>query len=524
MARFNGPDRTLLDQLIASFEQLVERILTRVAKAAANLLGGTASTVPADHVHPDDLNVIRTIWDKTVDGELVPALERVFETAAGVTAQGASKAASKRRRKLAKQQQPAVEPTVEDIVAAITAPPPEAFMRDARNRLVGIGDQLWQHTREELAQGIEAGDDMRRLAARVQAAAGVTGPRAMVIARTEVVAANNAASLAQARMLGNNVIKEWLATNDLRTRPAHKEADGQRRKINDKFEVGGLPLAFPGDPTGPPDLVVACRCSLAFDVDDDALDEALTAAVLVAARSGYDEEHDVKRDTGGKFAKVDTRGERGLVEADAGYVAAAGDATPWIHENVMALTFSSRGAGHGDGSLAEIVDHQFPGMPQVGTRSDVDEAIDGGWAEIWRGSPSVESVAALRTSPDFTPGTGLYGNGIYGSTSIHTATSFAKGGPRVRMAVNPKAKTVTYNDLLKEMRAFTPPGGGSPLLSKMTSELLSDPGRFAAARGYDAIFVTGERDGGYDPSGQPVNADQFVVLNRSVLLIEDSDR
>lgn len=52
----------------------------------------------------------------------------------------------------------------------------------------------------------------------------------------------------------------WLATDDNRTRRTHDEADGQRVPINAPFIVGGAELLFPGDPSGPPQEIIQCRC------------------------------------------------------------------------------------------------------------------------------------------------------------------------------------------------------------------------------------------------------------------------
>ena len=63
------------------------------------------------------------------------------------------------------------------------------------------------------------------------------------------------------------MVKEWLATPDARTRETHRVADGQRVPLTDQFTVGGAALMFPGDPTGPPDQVINCRCSIAYVFD-----------------------------------------------------------------------------------------------------------------------------------------------------------------------------------------------------------------------------------------------------------------
>lgn len=54
----------------------------------------------------------------------------------------------------------------------------------------------------------------------------------------------------------------WLSTDDDRTRETHRIADGQRVPLGSPFIVGGAELMFPGDPTGPPQECIQCRCSL----------------------------------------------------------------------------------------------------------------------------------------------------------------------------------------------------------------------------------------------------------------------
>lgn len=84
--------------------------------------------------------------------------------------------------------------------------------------------------------------------------------RAERVARTNVIAVNNAA--AQNVYEENGVEKhEWLATNDDRTRDDHADADGQVQPIREPFIVGGEELMYPGDPSGSPENTIQCRCT-----------------------------------------------------------------------------------------------------------------------------------------------------------------------------------------------------------------------------------------------------------------------
>jgi hypothetical protein len=89
--------------------------------------------------------------------------------------------------------------------------------------------------------------------------------RARTVARTEVVGAyNGGLHDAFAMIVANDPdtewVKRWLATEDQRTRPDHREADGQTVPFAQPFIVGGYQMMYPHDPDGPPHEVINCRC------------------------------------------------------------------------------------------------------------------------------------------------------------------------------------------------------------------------------------------------------------------------
>lgn len=210
-----------------------------------------------------------------------------------------------------------------------------------------------------------------------------------------------------------------------------------------------------------------------------------------------------------------------------------------------------------DVALAEVAAKQgFDGLPQIGTAAELDDAVASGWTEVWRGvQGSSQSTAAaingrLRTGA-YEPGRGLYGNGWYTSVRRITAenyrgrepkTNFPAGGgadfelsdldgpqepdSMVRFAISPQARVVEYDEL-KSLRDKWLAGqaGKNPELRAYFSDL----GRFASALGYDAFRVPGSAggDGGYYPGWEeaddPGGADQFVILNRTAVLIQRAE-
>src|SRR5260221_1778727 len=100
----------------------------------------------------------------------------------------------------------------------------------------------------ELADGVEAGESIAQLSARVDDLylAEIIPNRSQVISSTEVVAASNWGSQEAAKASDLSLDKVWLATNDGHTRPDHREANEQTVGMDEPFEVVGQQLMYPG--------------------------------------------------------------------------------------------------------------------------------------------------------------------------------------------------------------------------------------------------------------------------------------
>lgn len=91
--------------------------------------------------------------------------------------------------------------------------------------------------------------------------------RAERIARTEINSAANWGHYEGANTISKTtglvLQKVWMAVGDQRTRDTHDAIDGER-VMNDQTFTNGL--RFPGDPSGPADEIVMCRCTFAHEV------------------------------------------------------------------------------------------------------------------------------------------------------------------------------------------------------------------------------------------------------------------
>lgn len=135
------------------------------------------------------------------------------------------------------------------------------------SKVKDITEYTMRLLKEQIEEGMAAGEAIDQLRLRVDEVMDFCGMvRATRIARTEVIAASNAGSFFGAKQTGLALDKEWLATQDARTRDTHSWADGQRRKLNEPFDVGGAKMDFPGDSRygAPAREIVNCRCTLAY--------------------------------------------------------------------------------------------------------------------------------------------------------------------------------------------------------------------------------------------------------------------
>lgn len=194
----------------------------------------------------------------------------------------------------------------------------QRYLAQAENRLVGIGNELWFNARAGIAAGLDAGEPIPAIAERVREAANVTTPRARVIARTESHGARNAVNAQTVRRVdaafgvSGAIRRRWQAANDERTRESHRDADGQEVALNEPFRVGRASLDFPGDPSGPPDEVINCRCTSITVINTDMLDAGQLSTTITLNAAAFQEDEDMpwsivegdERCDAGEFAVV----------------------------------------------------------------------------------------------------------------------------------------------------------------------------------------------------------------------------
>lgn len=176
-----------------------------------------------------------------------------------------------------------------------------AFMQTVKDRLAPSmwANDTFEYVRGVVDDGVRDGDSVDTISGRLQQLlridATVDGQpvwdwQVQRIARTEAMAVYNGGGFNAAKAIedetGRGAFKQWLATKDPRTRHSHMAADGQTVPLTQQFDVGGASLLFPGDPTGPANEVIQCRCTTLFLSAEEAEEHMNTQQVsepLVAA-------------------------------------------------------------------------------------------------------------------------------------------------------------------------------------------------------------------------------------------------
>lgn len=138
-----------------------------------------------------------------------------------------------------------------------------------------MGDDLYakgkrwhsQKLTSAITQGVLQGESVPDVAKRLREVTAMDYAASERAARTAMTCAENMGrqyTFEKAIEKGINGQKEWEATLDGRTRDSHREMDGVRVGIMEKFPIG---LDAPGDPIGDPGEVYNCRCTMRMVID-----------------------------------------------------------------------------------------------------------------------------------------------------------------------------------------------------------------------------------------------------------------
>lgn len=144
----------------------------------------------------------------------------------------------------------------------------------------GRKDVRWntQKVNSAVLQGVLQGESVSDIGKRLQSVTEMNRTSAIRNARTTVTSAEckgRQDSYEQAQKDGIEIEREWIATNDMRTRHAHAFLNGKTAAVDKPFEtplqIGANKfitdrIMYPGDPEAHPANVYNCRCTIAAKV------------------------------------------------------------------------------------------------------------------------------------------------------------------------------------------------------------------------------------------------------------------
>ncbi len=134
-------------------------------------------------------------------------------------------------------------------------------------KITQITDTTKNDINQIVADAREEGLSERETAKLINAVApSKSASRAQTIARTEVHASSQGMSLAVAGETEIPMVKVWLSDRSDTARPEHVEVDGQKRSLNEPFDVGGEQLMYPGDANGSAENTINCKCVIGYEI------------------------------------------------------------------------------------------------------------------------------------------------------------------------------------------------------------------------------------------------------------------
>lgn len=149
-----------------------------------------------------------------------------------------------------------------DQAAAVKAVLTDSKVSNGLYNALGVNvKKLKKSITQEISRGIASALPYSDIARNISSVSKAPLSRAKTIARTEghrIQQTSSRDAQEAAKKKGADVLKQWDAALDARTRDSHARVDGEIRELDEKFSNG---LMFPGDPSGGAAEVVNCRCT-----------------------------------------------------------------------------------------------------------------------------------------------------------------------------------------------------------------------------------------------------------------------
>lgn len=338
-------------------------------------------------------------------------------------------------------------------------------------------DKLWnqKNINSEVLQGILQGENITKIADRLQHVTDMNEKSAIRNARTMVTSAENKGrqdSFKKAESDGVVMIRRWVATHDERTRAWHTDLDGVEVGLDEPWTNEYGEIMYPGDPSADPANVYNCRCSI--------------RSIVQGFKRNEEEVPDEVPDEVPEEVPVETNVVQG--------------------KDLSGIW--ERRPDEFDFEIDDIIDAQgFNGLPRVVDADEFDRAIKESNIIMQRGytAPDEETLKAYQDQLyngkwyiDCSTGGHMYGRGMYADGTFGTkvnesmeATMKAYGaGPNGKIetfTLTSDAKILDYKDVDRLRREY-----GQDTINRIVGlEKLSDEERIFA---YSQMGMTNTED------------------------------
>lgn len=169
----------------------------------------------------------------------------------------------------------------------VTNPFVDAVLEKTGAEIVGIAETTRLNVLRLVREGYEQGLSIPDTAKAIREGMAEAAPaRATMIARTEMAALQNGAAVAATQIVAQETgiayFQRWLTAPGAEN-PRHEDYEGldqQTVPLGALFDVGGAKLEYPGDPAGPPEETIQCRCTVIFLEQADLAQEGDIVAEL----------------------------------------------------------------------------------------------------------------------------------------------------------------------------------------------------------------------------------------------------
>lgn len=244
-------------------EKAVLIALDKVYKRALKDINERIKAMQADELLKD--RVYRKQYQEALKGQVEAILERLhtqeYETIEEYLKESYTDGLVAAAYSLHKQGLPLTLPI--DQAQVVKALVTNSAISEGLYKALGVDTKNLRKTiAAEISRGIASNASFAEMARNVANQAGVSKGRARTIVITESHRIREEASQnarEEAKKKGANIVKQWDATMDHKTRDTHRRLDGQIREVDEPFEIDGKQAMYPGG-FGRAEEDCNCRC------------------------------------------------------------------------------------------------------------------------------------------------------------------------------------------------------------------------------------------------------------------------